>query len=105
MSSARKQVIDQAFQKFDKTGDGVVTVADLQGVYNSKHHPKYKSGEWTEEQVFHSFLENFDSPCDKDGKVSPVCWIWDADKVLKLDSIVIIILICPAHTQFCNNFT
>ncbi|KAL0201790.1 hypothetical protein M9458_004977, partial [Cirrhinus mrigala] len=61
MSSARRQ-------KFDKTGDGVVTVADLQGVYNSKHHPKYKSGEWTEEQVFHSFLENFDSPNDKDGK-------------------------------------
>uniref|UniRef100_A0A673KWU6 Calcyphosin-like protein n=1 Tax=Sinocyclocheilus rhinocerous TaxID=307959 RepID=A0A673KWU6_9TELE len=70
MSSARRQVIDQAFQKFDKTGDGVVTIEDLQGVYNSKHHPKYKSGEWTEEQVFRSFLENFDSPYDKDGKVT-----------------------------------
>ncbi|XP_058608520.1 calcyphosine-like a isoform X1 [Onychostoma macrolepis] len=68
MSSARRQVIDQAFLKFDKTGDGVVTIEDLQGVYNSKHHPKYKSGEWTEEQVFRSFLENFDSPYDKDGK-------------------------------------
>ncbi|XP_016422752.1 calcyphosin-like protein, partial [Sinocyclocheilus rhinocerous] len=61
MSSARKQVINQAFRKFDKTGDGVVTIEDLQGVYNSKHHPKYKSGEWTEEQAFRSFLENFDS--------------------------------------------
>uniref|UniRef100_A0A8C1H1W0 Calcyphosine-like a n=1 Tax=Cyprinus carpio carpio TaxID=630221 RepID=A0A8C1H1W0_CYPCA len=70
MSSARKQTIDQAFQKFDKTGDGVVTIEDLQGVYNGKHHPKYKSGEWTEEQVFRSFLENFDSPYDKDGKVT-----------------------------------
>ncbi|KAK9968969.1 hypothetical protein ABG768_027186 [Culter alburnus] len=45
MSSARSQVISQAFQKLDKTGDGVVTVEDLQGVYNSKHHPKHKSGE------------------------------------------------------------
>ncbi|XP_056324372.1 calcyphosine-like a [Danio aesculapii] len=70
MSSARMQVIRQAFQKFDKSGDGVVTVEDLQGVYNSKHHPKYKSGEWTETQVFHSFLDSFDSPHDKDGKVT-----------------------------------
>lgn len=81
MSSARKQTIDQAFQKFDKTGDGVVTIEDLQGVYNGKHHPKYKSGEWTEEQVFRSFLENFDSPYDKDGKVPPVFQIWDAFSV------------------------
>ncbi|KAA0718544.1 Calcyphosin-like protein [Triplophysa tibetana] len=71
MSDARKQVISQAFQKLDKTGDGAVTVQDLQGVYNSKHHPKYKSGEWTEEQVFRSFLDRFDSPYEKDGKVTP----------------------------------
>lgn len=72
MSDARKQVIGQAFQKLDKTGDGVVTVQDLQGVYNSKHHPKFKSGEWTEEQVFRSFLDSFDSPYEKDGKVLTV---------------------------------
>ncbi|XP_051556600.1 calcyphosine-like a [Myxocyprinus asiaticus] len=70
MSNARKQVINKAFQKLDRTGDGVVTVEDLQGVYNSKHHPKYKSGEWTEEQVFRSFLDSFDSPYEKDGKVT-----------------------------------
>lgn len=69
MSDAQKQVISQAFQKLDKTGDGVATVQDLQGVYNSKHHPKYKSGEWTEDQVFCSFLDSFDSPYEKDGKV------------------------------------
>lgn len=69
MSSVRKQVIKQAFDKLDRTGDGVVTVQDLQGVYQSKHHPKYKSGEWTEEQVFRSFLDSFDSPYEKDGKV------------------------------------
>ncbi|XP_066508780.1 calcyphosin-like protein [Hoplias malabaricus] len=70
MSSTRIQVIEKAFQKLDRTGDGVVTVEDLQGVYNSKHHPKYKSGEWTEDQVFRSFLNSFDSPYDKDGKVT-----------------------------------
>ncbi|KAL8177931.1 UNVERIFIED_CONTAM: hypothetical protein K2H54_023727 [Gekko kuhli] len=68
MSEARKEVISEAFQKLDKTGDGLVTTEDLQGVYQGQAHPKFKSGEWTEEQVFRSFLDNFDS--DKDGKVT-----------------------------------
>lgn len=60
----------QAFRKLDKTGDGVITIEDLRGVYNAKHHPKYQNGDWTEDQVFRAFLDNFDSPYDKDGKVS-----------------------------------
>ncbi|KAM5260701.1 calcyphosin-like protein isoform 2-T9 [Hipposideros larvatus] len=69
MSRARKEVIMQAFRKLDKTGDGVITIEDLREVYNGKHHPKYQNGEWTEEQVFRKFLDNFDSPYDKDGIV------------------------------------
>ncbi|XP_067885205.1 calcyphosin-like protein isoform X5 [Heterodontus francisci] len=67
MSNARKEIIAQAFRKLDKTGDGVITIEDLRGVYNVQHHPKYQNGEWTEEQVFRIFLDNFDSPNDKDG--------------------------------------
>ncbi|XP_031165398.1 calcyphosine-like b isoform X1 [Sander lucioperca] len=70
MSKARKEVVMEAFRKLDKTGDGVITVEDLQGVYNVKHHPKYQNGEWTEDQIFRKFLDNFDSPYDKDGKVT-----------------------------------
>ncbi|XP_062867733.1 calcyphosine-like b [Trichomycterus rosablanca] len=70
MSNARKEVIMQAFRKLDKTGEGVITVEDLKGVYNVKHHPKYQNGEWTEEQIFRIFLDSFDSPDDKDGKVT-----------------------------------
>lgn len=69
MSNVRKQVIVEAFKKLDRTGDSLVTVEDLQGVYNSQHHSKFKSGEWSEEQVFRSFLDSFDSPYNKDGKV------------------------------------
>ncbi|GAA6233409.1 calcyphosin-like protein isoform X1 [Lates japonicus] len=70
MSKARKEVVMQAFRKLDKTGDGVITVEDLRGVYNAKYHPKYQNGEWTEDQVFRTFLDSFDSPYDKDGKVT-----------------------------------
>uniref|UniRef100_UPI00398F3F3F calcyphosine-like b isoform X1 n=1 Tax=Pristiophorus japonicus TaxID=55135 RepID=UPI00398F3F3F len=69
MSNARKEIIAQAFRKLDKTGDGVITIEDLRGVYNASHHPKYQNGEWTEEQVFRTFLDNFDSPYNKDGIV------------------------------------
>ena len=69
MSKHRKDLIFQAFQKLDKTGDGVITVEDLKGVYNVKKHPKYLNGEWTEDQCLRLFLDSFDSQ-DKDGKVS-----------------------------------
>ncbi|XP_018415194.1 PREDICTED: calcyphosin [Nanorana parkeri] len=70
MSNARKQVILEAFHKMDKTGDGVITVEDLKGVYNPKCHQKYQNGEWNERQVFQHFLDNFDSPNNKDGQVT-----------------------------------
>ncbi|XP_044000601.1 calcyphosine-like b isoform X1 [Gambusia affinis] len=70
MSKSRMEVVMEAFRKLDRTGDGVITVDDLRGVYNAKYHPKYQNGEWTEEQVFRTFLDSFDSPYDKDGKVS-----------------------------------
>lgn len=31
MSNARKELITLAFKKFDRTGDGVITVDDLKG--------------------------------------------------------------------------
>ncbi|NXA76449.1 CAPSL protein, partial [Thryothorus ludovicianus] len=70
MSQARKEIVLQAFQKLDRTGDGVITIEDLRGMYNAKYHPKYMNGDWTEDQVFKAFLDNFDSPYDKDGKIT-----------------------------------
>uniref|UniRef100_A0A8C1JIY5 Calcyphosine-like b n=1 Tax=Cyprinus carpio TaxID=7962 RepID=A0A8C1JIY5_CYPCA len=82
------------FQRFDKDGSGFIDFDEflitlrvntqrcahsfselfsfiiLLGVYNVKNHPKYQNGEWTEEQLFHKFLDSFDSPDDKDGKVT-----------------------------------
>ncbi|KAK3090470.1 hypothetical protein FSP39_012128 [Pinctada imbricata] len=70
MNKNRKGLIIQAFRKLDKTGDGVVTVEDLQGVYNVKKHKKYISGEWTEDQCLKEFLDSFDTPNEKDGQVT-----------------------------------
>eukprot|EP00053_Salpingoeca_punica_P002499 m.38133 g.38133 ORF g.38133 m.38133 type:complete len:210 (+) comp11611_c0_seq1:75-704(+) len=70
MSKRRVDLIRMAFNKCDKTHDGQLTVEDLRGVYNGKKHPKYLTGQMTEDQVFLEFLRTFDSPNDPDGVVT-----------------------------------
>lgn len=70
MSQARLALIQQAYRKLDKNGDGFITVADLKGVYNVKKNPKYLSGELTEDQILNEFLDRFEvGSKDKDHKV------------------------------------
>ena len=59
MSQARLDIIDVAFNKMDKTGDGVITVADLMNTYDVSRHPKYISGEKTKEQIIKKYLDVF----------------------------------------------
>ncbi len=68
MNQHRLDLVHQAFKKLDKTGDGIITSLDLKGVYSARFHPKYISGEYTEEDVFKEFLNSFNGP-DTDGEV------------------------------------
>jgi Ca2+-binding EF-hand superfamily protein len=69
MSNARKNLIQQAFNKLDRSGDGVVTTEDLKGVYSAKKHPKYISGEWSEDDVLKEWLNSFNGPTNFSGVV------------------------------------
>ena len=56
LSPTRQAVVDKAFAKFDKDGSGEIGTNDLKGIYNVSHHPKFKSGEMSEDQIFSEFL-------------------------------------------------
>lgn len=60
LNERRLKVIKQAFQKLDKTGDGVITLDDVRGVYDPKNHPDVKSRKKTEDQVLGDFLDTFE---------------------------------------------
>lgn len=72
-NAARQELIDRAFAKFDRDGSGSITIADFRGVYNATHHPKFKTGEYTEDQVFQEFLTSFNDK-DHNGSISKEEW-------------------------------
>lgn len=64
INNFRKNLVLQAYSKFDKDGSGVITTEDLIGVYNAKLHPDVKAGKKTENQVFQEFLSTFEAYSD-----------------------------------------
>jgi hypothetical protein len=69
MSQSRQAIIMDAFRKLDKTGDGIITVADLENAYSVNKHADYLSGRKTKEEILKEFLKNFEIAGHHDGKV------------------------------------
>lgn len=57
----RKRLVDQAFSKIDKDGNGWLDIEDIKGVYNARNHPDVKQGKKTEEEVLLEFIETFET--------------------------------------------
>ena len=70
LNERRRGMVRLAFDKLDKTGDGLVKVEDLADVYNAKKHPDVIAGTVTEAEVLRGFLDTFDVG-DHDGTVTP----------------------------------
>jgi Ca2+-binding EF-hand superfamily protein len=70
MSRSRQNIVNKAFEKLDKTRDGIITVDDMKGCYDCSKHPKFISGEMGQDQIFKAFLASFEVGGQTDGVVS-----------------------------------
>ena len=61
MGDFRINIVKQAFEKLDKTGDGILEIEDIKGVYNPRNHPDVRMGKKTEEEVLGDFLSTFET--------------------------------------------
>eukprot|EP00636_Phaeomonas_parva_P015118 CAMPEP_0118869868 /NCGR_PEP_ID=MMETSP1163-20130328/13008_1 /TAXON_ID=124430 /ORGANISM="Phaeomonas parva, Strain CCMP2877" /LENGTH=358 /DNA_ID=CAMNT_0006804803 /DNA_START=148 /DNA_END=1224 /DNA_ORIENTATION=- len=69
MKKKRVLLVAQAFNVMDRTGDGVVTIEDLQGAYDASRHPKVLDGSMTEDEALVEVLNVYDKN-DGDGLVT-----------------------------------
>ena len=60
LNQFRLRLVQQAFQKLDKTGNGVVDIEDIRGVYNARQHPDVVAGKKTEDEILCDFLDTFE---------------------------------------------
>ena len=73
LNGRRQAMVDKAFLKFDRDGNGVINANDLRGVYNASMHPKVQKGEATEDQIFQEFLSSFNDR-NRDGQIDRDEW-------------------------------
>lgn len=71
LNDRRRKVVHQAFYSLDRTGDGVITIDDLQKAFDVANVVDKLAGAKTKEETMADFLSTFDT-IHKDGKVSLV---------------------------------
>lgn len=60
MNSFRQRIVDQAFSKMDKNGNGKVEIDDLIDIYNVDKHPEFTNGKKTKEEILDEFMNTFE---------------------------------------------
>ena len=58
-NAERQQAIDYVYSKFDKNHVGYAEATELRKVFNCVKHPRFLSGELSEDQIFYLYLKNF----------------------------------------------
>ena len=71
LSQRRRNMVLKAFAMMDKTGEGMITVQDIQGIYDVSRNPDFIEKRLTKEQILVNFLNQFDGARgNNDGKVT-----------------------------------
>lgn len=60
MNGFRRGLVEQAYDKLDRDGSGLVDVKDITGVYDASKHPEVIQGKKSEEEILYDFLDTFE---------------------------------------------
>ena len=69
MNTNRLNFVKEAFSRMDRTGDGVITVDDMEKMYDPSFSPDVLSGKISKAEALAKFLDTFDT-IEKDGIVT-----------------------------------
>jgi len=71
MNERRKNMVQKAFSMMDKTGDGRITVEDIEKVYDVSRNPDFLEKRLSRTQLLTNFMNQFEgSRGNKDGIVT-----------------------------------
>ena len=70
LNESRLDMVQQAFDILDVTGDGLVTIEDMAQAYDASWHPDVKEGTADPNKALRKLLDQFDTPDEKDGIVT-----------------------------------
>jgi Ca2+-binding EF-hand superfamily protein len=74
LTERRLAMTKKAFNMMDKDGSGVVTKADLMGIYDVSRNPQFLNQEKTKEEILDEFLKNFEGGNHKEGNSEEITW-------------------------------
>jgi Ca2+-binding EF-hand superfamily protein len=69
LNDRRTEMVHLAYHVLDRSGDGLVTIADIMEIYDASFHPDFASGRKTKEEVLREFMTIWETH-KKDGIVT-----------------------------------
>jgi len=72
-AKARLDILFEAFTRLDKSGDGVIALAELAPRYDCSRHPDVLAGRKTKDEVVQEFIADWDG--NKDGTITLEEWL------------------------------
>jgi len=60
LTERRKAMVCKAFAMLDKSNDGVISIADVAGIYDVSMNPEFLEGRKSRDEILSDFLSNFE---------------------------------------------
>jgi len=71
LNERRKALVQKVFQRLDRDGSGVITVADVEQTFNVSQNADFLQGKKSKEQIVEDFLTGFEgAKGNRDGKIA-----------------------------------